>query len=355
MKEFLELIKQKSSDVEELLFNIASSLRYESVDACNTIFQYGEKANKFYIILKGKVANLIPEKQTLDLTQEEYFNYLINLKKANELDLLYKCIILNKNLFILEEEEANWLLGKTISLKGRKHSTPLEDFLFKLSVRDYTDKFKSEKFDVWQEGFYDNKSKKHFIKHLSPDDYIKLLSPKSRNSLNKNLYTNEEYVKNFKEVQVFIFNKVSTLETGSKFGDLALLSVSQIRNSTIITEEECHFGTLDKISFLKCLSDVSEKLNRINLSFLISQKIFSRLNMNLFQKNYFGYFVAKELKKGDFIANENKEANAIYFIKEGEFDVTANKSFHEYAQLVKYFGGDVNKHLKPLDVYRGIF
>jgi len=347
LSEFIKLLEQNSSSLEELLFEISHSLTYERLQASNIVFQYGDKAKKFYIILKGKVAILLPEKITMSISQEEYYKYLLTLKKLGELEILEKCLKLNKNIYPIKEEEMEWFLGKVMTLKGRKFNTPLQDFLFKLSVREYTNKFKNDDFDLWQANLLNINSKANSEGQLNADEYIKSLSP---NTLNLESFLNE-----VKEVNIFLFNKVSTLDKGNKFGDVALISASQKRNETLITEQDCYFGILDKNSFLKCLSDVSDKMNRCVLSFLVSQKIFSKMNLNNFQNNYFNLFLPKQLKKGDRISKENSDAESVYFIREGEFLISGRKTFIQLCDQVNQFGGDVNKFYKPLDNMRGNF
>ncbi len=344
---FIKLLEQTSPNIEEFLFQISIAFRYEMKKENNLIISYGEKGKNFYLILDGEVAVFVPEKTTLELTQEEYFEYLINLKIFNQQAILAKCILMNRHLYNLDEDEIEWFKGNLITLKSRKKNSPLENYLFKLSVRDFTESFKDENFDIWQAGFIDFENKLHLNKNILSIDFVKYLT--TMNARNKS-----ENTSNSKKLDIFIFNKVTVLSKGDKFGDIGLISSNQKRNATIITETECHFGILDKNSFFKCLGEAAEILNRKNLTFILSQKIFFSMNIKNFQSNYFNLFVNLKLKRGEKLCFENSEAVSLFIIKDGEFEITGNKSYIELCELINYFDGKCHKLLDPLDPYRGI-
>ena len=59
-------------------------MKYEYYPKNNLIYRYDDQAENFYVILQGKVDLLVPNEETIMLTENEYYLYLINLRKYNE-------------------------------------------------------------------------------------------------------------------------------------------------------------------------------------------------------------------------------------------------------------------------------
>lgn len=136
---------------------------------------------------------------------------------------------------------------------------------------------------------------------------------------------------------------------------MALSSSSQKRTATIVTDLECHLGILDKKTYVKCLKDVSERAKRWNMNFVLSQKVFSSINQNIFQRNYFNNFVHRKLSKGEFLIKEGQEADRIFVIKDGQYEVTIKKANVDLYKLIRKLGGDSNGLFQDLDFAHGKF
>jgi len=74
LKNFMNIFKGQieNEELKELLYNISSQLKHEHIEKNKFIFKYGEKANKFYIIIKGKVTFCVPKLNKQYLNEEEY-------------------------------------------------------------------------------------------------------------------------------------------------------------------------------------------------------------------------------------------------------------------------------------------
>ena len=68
--------EQSKYYMEGKLKQISIKMNYEYYVKNTVIFKYGEKGNKFYIILKGKIGFLIPKKVKCNMTEEEYLSNL---------------------------------------------------------------------------------------------------------------------------------------------------------------------------------------------------------------------------------------------------------------------------------------
>lgn len=84
---------------DELITKIAKGLAYEQSYNEQIVFKYGDKADKFFIIIKGKVSVLIPREEEVELSQTEFFYYLCMLSYFNEYELLKRCYELNYRNF----------------------------------------------------------------------------------------------------------------------------------------------------------------------------------------------------------------------------------------------------------------
>ena len=84
-------------------------MKYEYFPKNNLIYRYDDQAENFYVILQGKVDLLVPNEETIKLTENEYYLYLINLRKYNEFVLLTKTI--NKNMDSFPMNEKILILG----------------------------------------------------------------------------------------------------------------------------------------------------------------------------------------------------------------------------------------------------
>ena len=71
LKKFIHKLSDLSEEEFELiLFNITSHLNSEKNNKNDIICRYGDKADKFYIVLKGKVIFLVPEENKYYMSEE---------------------------------------------------------------------------------------------------------------------------------------------------------------------------------------------------------------------------------------------------------------------------------------------
>jgi len=340
------MLRSVSDNYDDLLFNIASALKYEKIPAGHVICKYGEKGRKFYIILKGKCTILLPKEDTVILTQEDFYNYILRLKKHKEPEILNKVLTNNKNTYALEEDECCWLRGEIDTLIGRIITTPFEQYLYKFAKEQCIENIENLDFDVWkilQKEIYLFNSDYCEQKILHTNDYIKNVYPTSTAT----------QANDGKEVIVWIYHNIISLKTGGKFGDMALSSSNQKRTASILSDIDCHLGILDKKTYVKCLKDVSDRAKRWNMNFVLSQKVFSSINPNIFQMNYFNNFVHKKLCREDFLIKEGQEADRIFVIKDGQYEVTIKKANSELYQIIKKLGGNCGGLFQDFDFVHG--
>ena len=170
----------------------------------------------------------------------------------------------------------------------------------------------------------------YLTNNVSTEEYIKRTKPFKFN------YNLNELEKPAKIISYFIAN---SLKTGDKFGDI--ISESLTSNSknekycTIITNDNCDFGTLNKNGYFKCLQDVESKMRKQKLKFLLSLPIFKNCNSYIFKKKFSSFFTKRLVYSHEELFKENEEVKnqIIYFIRDGEFSITCYKSINEINKL----------------------
>ena len=101
LKNFMNIFNEQieKEELNEFLYSISSELNYENVKINNFIFKYSDKAEKFYIILKGKVEFCVPKENKIYMNEYEYLLFLIKLRFNNEQELIKKTLENNKISF----------------------------------------------------------------------------------------------------------------------------------------------------------------------------------------------------------------------------------------------------------------
>ena len=83
------------------------------------------------------------------------------------------------------------------------------------------------------------------------------------------------------------------------------------RYSTIISQENSDFGTLDRFGYTKCLKNVSERMRRKKLNFLLNANIFRNCNKNLFTKSFTSFFSKRLLYSHENLFSEGDDVKKI--------------------------------------------
>jgi len=296
MSGFVEMLVRGFNDesmVSELLTTISFYLSYTVIERNSVLFRYGEKGDKFYIILKGSVDILIAKERKVRTSEFEYMTYLATLRKYHETEIYQRCMHINQQTFNVEFEEdiinskseekdkdkekykdkdkdkdkENKILG-ILGLGANKSSSGAGGPRKSIQARRVSMSAISElsqkilaipKLEVKNETTDNIKySLLHpevfSITSVSSEEYIKRLKV-------YNEYKEEELFVNFANdprnsteaskfklitVIVYEYHQIASLSTGQTFGELALENPNNKRTATIITKEDTHFGMLNK-------------------------------------------------------------------------------------------------------------
>ena len=123
LKNFMNILSNETEeDLEKILYDIASRLKYEKYEKNQIICKYGDKADKFYIIFKGKVIFLVPKMNKHYLSEEEYLEYLLNLRQKGEIELVNNIINKNQLIFYYGEDFDEYVLNSLEKYEKNKEN-----------------------------------------------------------------------------------------------------------------------------------------------------------------------------------------------------------------------------------------
>lgn len=375
---FTQTISEVKGDkTKELMSNLSFSLKYSYKSANSLIFRFGDPAEKFYLILDGKVDYLVPNDSIAYLTEAEYFVYLLQLRKYSEMELLNRALMNNNEQYAMNEKSFDiWIkMAYYTILNIRQKQKPIIEqnengtrrlsrlSIFNLSPRRLSRASQSKIFKLKPRAnpdvkIFENKEQRELVmeieneisstfsvidplslipdpgknKHVSTEDYINRIKP---------VYLESKPGTERKNVLITTYCVAKSLNSGERFGEM--MNDQQLNNEdnkrvgTVITTANTHFGTLNRIYYNDILRDVNEKNRRDQLTFLFGINIFKRANKSLFMKNFSNFFTKKIVKYRDILYKENSvlsNSHCIYFIKEGQFETSSMKSLNEIDEIL---------------------
>ena len=89
---------------DKLLLSLSSFLKLEKRPQNSILFKFGNKGNKFYIVIKGELSVLILKETKIELNTVDYFIHLLLLKSLKEDELLKKTLMANNKIGIKIDE-----------------------------------------------------------------------------------------------------------------------------------------------------------------------------------------------------------------------------------------------------------
>ena len=250
------LSKEKNMKLEEnLIEQISIHLRHEFIPKNNIVTRFGEKGEKFYIILKGKVMFLVPKPSKCYLNLEEYILYLIQLRKNNEFEIINNLLVQNKIHYDIEDNNLDFYLmkeyeeyQKNLNKTGKiskktiipndidKEEIPsIRSININISENNEKEKGKNKKNFFSQSTYKKIEEIVEIIKNpktfFHEDQYLGINNPKSYMKTN-NIVNAELDSKGRKLVNIFNYEEMSTFESGQTFGFIALQSKNSKRAAT---------------------------------------------------------------------------------------------------------------------------
>ena len=94
---FLSSLKGSFNN-DKLLYSLSNYLKMEKKSKDTLIFRFGNKGNKFYVLIRGEVSVLILKEIKAQISFKRYFLHLLLLKMLKEDELVKKCITANSKI-----------------------------------------------------------------------------------------------------------------------------------------------------------------------------------------------------------------------------------------------------------------
>ena len=294
LSKFMNIINftDNNTVIENFLSKISSNLQSAFFEKNSMLMRIGDLGDYFYIILKGSVSVLVTKVISIHLSHEKFTEHL-KILYNNEPYLFKGTIKLNrKGPYFLNFNE--------------------------IKVYD----------------------KKYVIKKLpSLNDYISLISG--------DRYINESS-KYHSEVKLMCYFKVTELNKGNSFGEIALIDCKQKRTASIFVNENSFFGILSSKDYNNSMKKIQEQIKRDNINFVFNTQLFNQISLNYFTQSYWNYFIHRRIYQGDYIFKENFHRDEIYFIYEGEIKITCHLNLEKIqlilSNLLPYYKYDKYKN-----------
>ncbi|EAR88762.2 cyclic nucleotide-binding domain protein (macronuclear) [Tetrahymena thermophila SB210] len=305
LKKVIESIPlfQKNPDLSKNCSNqILMKISHSYYKKNQVIFNYGDHGSVFYLILKGSVYCLIPNKdyKTFEPSEESQNNGQNQKEKVNTQQS-------EKQSQQTDQQQRN---RKKLIIGGQPHNLK----------RMKSQEGDLHEFDL-ESGTYEPpksplKRNKLLLKPNRSQSFSDLEEETDEMIKKRQKEENKKFIQsNYPE-----FDIIKELKQGDSFGEIAVLT-GEKRTATMICSEDTHLLALSKKGFDTILGAYKQFIMQETVEFLrkipFLQSIPSSQLLSLFQS-------VKEEKyvMGNQIYTEKDKPNCIYFVKSGEIEVT---------------------------------
>ena len=293
-------------DKDFFLTKLSTSMNIESFPKDYLLFRINDIGDKFYIILKGKVAIVINQDIFIDMTQREYYIHFEKLRYFKEYYLLDK---------LLSYENK-------IELDSKLIDETRDEIYFEL--------LKQRKLGLKYVSSFSDISPQKFVERVEPIANKKAKEPRIN-------------------VKIPIYKIVAMLNIGDTFGEIALSKVDleeRKRTATVITDNECVFGVVPNSIYSTFLKEVEEKTRYILASQLVSHSLFKSIIPETFLKaNFLNYFNNMMFKSGTYFFKQGEEKSALFFIFNGVINLYTQASIDNIINIIEHLNNDINEQI----------
>ena len=315
---FVNKIQQQNYD--EIVSSLSLLLRSERKPQNNLVFKYGDKGTKFYIVLYGKCSVIVPKENTIKMSIMHYIKYLLYLNHVHEDELMIMTVGTNKLKYSIDLYFTNKLIHFLSNCNSEKIIN-LNTSL--LSPKDIS-KIKEFYAQLQKEPIYDKQN-------VSPKKYIEITSYNQ-----KILFDEDEIECPFdKDLTIYSYIELTDKKQGDIFGEIALQNSIGKRTATLITREECIFGYLTHEIYKKSIRDIEQKIRKTNIEFLLKNQLFIGISRGIFENKYFNLFNIETITQGNKIITQGEKNNKVYFIREGDFELSSQLNLDALQQILK--------------------
>ena len=282
-----------------------------------------KKEKKLSTFIKGNNNEII--KKLLDIN-----NIIHHLKIENSRGKSQKSINISKNFDKdgeqSEEQNQKNTMEKALKLNASNEELMSSLELYIISIRQLLDLF----------DFSYLNDNDELITNCSSEEYInRIRVPSYKES--SNMITNFSNTDiSFFELKIYFYTKITSLQKGNYFGELALQDPNAGRAATIITSQDCHFALLTKKIYNKSLKVNTNLRLKGKLIFFIKLPIFADIPLLLFYKKYYTHLSKHYFLKNRFVIIQGEKPKQLYMLNKGSYELTCNVNISELTELIFY-------------------
>lgn len=316
--------EHNSLEIHKECCSVMTLEEYEDKDI---IINFGEKADKFYIILKGSVSVLVPIKKKLKLTVQKYKEYENLYDKDSSHSFSSSSSLSSSSSSINSIQEI-----KNSGIKNRHQQVT------KINLKELMEKMKEEE-------DFERQKKVSTSAVLETEEKLisQLFKDKLKNEKKLIMQVIKEYNKEFVEVEVDDMDVVGVLKEGNDFGELALIS-DRPRAATVVAREHVSLLVLRKDQFKAILGSITEKKISQKIKNLKNFPYFSTWSkISLSKLAYF--FTLQTFTHKQVLFTQGQKINGIYFILQGEFVLSKSIEISTNNALPYVFHSDLDKQI----------
>eukprot|EP00347_Sterkiella_histriomuscorum_P002457 403368072 len=311
-------------------FEITKNLHFEHFKKDEVVFEYGSQGDKYYLLIRGEVAVMLPCKKQADALMI-YEQCLYENKSS---PLLVKGMSQgirnsgtvgsqNKNDFqksLFSTEIPGKLDLETVHETQITSNPDLQIMSNRHSILNNQDSLRSSKNSIFINETSQIEKIKLGITHVAiqkaPVKFGRIFMNQNNQSIFK--HDNKTYFYSKNNTLKTMFEEMAVLKSGQSFGELALIQ-NKPRSATILCLTDCYLATLNKQSFNQAISKGMQKALSDNIEFLKSIPFFQGWTKNTLTKFLLHSVELQKTVRNQVICKENDSLNYVYFVKSGEF------------------------------------
>ena len=326
----------KKIDLCSLSTMCAKNLSFMELKKGKVLFKIGDKGDRFYFILSGKITILKPRQINCKMSLQEYLYYLIILIREKEEYLLNEVILNNCTqvpVTTVEEIKNIYKILFMLNLKNHLYNGTIDN---NNQLKIFFDKnfqtFHEYNLDIKYLEILEQKKSK-IAGNAQWSIYILQNCNLTKADI-RTLGRFKEYNEK-KNILCYVYDSFLYLGPGFFFGDSALEEKINKRNATIRAEEDTVLGFLKSVDYLNMIAPQRkiEKMNEIN--FLINNFFFKNINISIFEKKFFHLFTLNENNRNTILFNCGSIPKSLFFLKEGKVSLTLKCSIIDINKIIK--------------------
>ena len=312
----------------------AKRLTYNCYNKGDILFRQGNDNNKLYLVLTGRLSVLkIKEANNCLMTYQEYFDYLWYLHKHKEEYILNE--LFRKNYYLFQVSNYTEFLKVyhiyfSIILNNKLTSNEFH------SIEDIQQFFIKHHKTLNEYDLNENTIENILSNNK---DLISYISNKTKQSLEDSIYFDQfKYllIVNTKQLfTTFIYKHLHYYTYNDLIGNFPL-ELNQQYNITVRCETECILASMTCKDYLNMIVSKNQDIKQKDILFLSENFFFKDININIFEKNYFNYFVLDSCNRNYILYEEGAKLHELILLKEGSIQLEITCSVVDIHNLVKF-------------------